>query len=60
MFFVFLCFVITHSIHMFEGRVRHSHIRVRVMHSPIIIRVDVRVTSRVTTRVSVRPSFVKV
>ena len=45
---------------MLEGRVRHSHIRVRVMHSPIIIRVDVRVTSRVTTRVSVRPSWVKV
>ena len=53
-----MCFVITHSIHMGKGRVMHSHIMARVMHSPTMIRV--RVTTRVTTRVSVRSSLVKV
>jgi hypothetical protein len=55
---VFLYYVITHSIPMGKGRVMHSHIRIRVMHSPTMIRVSI--TTRVTTRVSVRPSWVKV
>ena len=36
----------------------HSHIRVRAMHSPAMVRVTARVSVSVGT--SVRPSFVKV
>ena len=37
-----------------------SHIRVRVMHSPTMCRVDVRVITRVSMGASVRPSFMEV